>query len=59
MTKKDYILIAGVFKKAVNMDYLTRDESVVVESLYLELAKVLKKDNPLFDKEKFINYINK
>ena len=58
MTKKDYIKIANVFKavkpeekmEVIDMDYFN---SIV--SLFMDM---LESDNPRFNRETFINYIN-
>lgn len=58
MTKKDYVLIASVFNKA--MQY-TADEprameavKATVEVVADELADALEQDNPRFDRERFL-----
>jgi hypothetical protein len=51
MTKKDYILIAKEIKKHKN----TNLSPELVINMFIT---IFQKDNPRFDKEKFINYIN-
>jgi hypothetical protein len=54
MTKKDYELIASVFAETYfdPMDFSAY--SIVVPPLVEEFAKRLAKDNPRFNKEKFV-----
>lgn len=54
MTRKDYRLIAAVFrtgyKQVANNDY----ERAVVAVMVDRLAEALTKENPRFDREKFL-----
>lgn len=52
MTKKDYILIALVFKDARNDEVV---ESPAIDCLALRMARCLKLANPRFDTDKFLN----
>ena len=61
MTKKDYILIAKAIKIAWDKSRELNGNTSQVEimALCMSLSHVLKQDNPLFNEQKFIDYINK
>lgn len=51
MTKKDYIRIAVI----VNSYYVSySDESETVENIALDLADMFEKENPRFDRDRFL-----
>lgn len=59
MTKKDYKMISGIFKRTPTINVMMRlDKS---EDLYFELLRLtiqaLKKDNPNFDADKFMQEV--
>lgn len=61
MTKKDYIIIADVLgNKIVEVSKWSNIESQSLAIAYVEdFIKILKADNPQFNKQMFIDYINK
>lgn len=56
MTRKDYILLAATLN-AVRESYNSRSEREVVDAVAGAMALVLGKDNPRFDKERFIKAV--
>ncbi len=52
MTRKDYVLIAKVFADIV--DDFGQGEAVQPSLIAEELADALAKDNPQFDRERFL-----
>ena len=57
MTRKDYILIAGVFNRRINAiaDGATdREIFGAVKSTAMHMATALATDNPRFDRERFL-----
>ena len=59
MTKKDYIKIAEVFKNRYNEAINMRiDADELFYDLETEMAIMLKKDNPKFNNQRFVDYIN-
>lgn len=65
MSKKDYILIADVignrFNKVDGWKFSDEKHHTLTEIVTIteDLARLLKQDNPNFDRSKFIEYINK
>ncbi len=67
MTKKDYILIAGainVVKKGIdNLPHLTESARISrhqgISDIVIQLSGELKKQNPLFNHNKFVEACNK
>jgi len=64
MTKKDYILIAEVFRPLVESikgdRILTQEElRFVINQTINMMGRKLQEDNPRFDFNRFIDYINK
>jgi hypothetical protein len=59
MTKKDYIKVAEILKKAKNNpdNWKLRHEDVI-KNLVDEFSIMFKLDNRRFDKVKFVDYIN-
>lgn len=55
MTKKDYIAIADALNK--NLDDNLEPE-LYLEWFIRDLCDYFKEDNPNFDKDKFISYVN-
>jgi hypothetical protein len=59
LSKKDYFLMAGVFRQI----YLSRDKTIFISGsrMYQEvlhrLMKMLQEDNPRFNREYFTNFI--
>lgn len=51
MTRKDYVLIAGVLSKFPRLDYGVES---VLEELAEEMADALAGTNPLFNRDKFL-----
>ena len=58
MTKKDYVIIADAFSQARNEIGQDRDMLGGLFTIQDILVKTLKKDNPRFNEDKFIEYIN-
>lgn len=58
MTKKDYIKIAEVLKRHTGSEGVGEYDNAV-RAITSDLMIMLKNDNPLFNEEKFIDYINK
>jgi len=59
MTKKDYIRIAGVIRDTKQTYSPTSTlQRKCIDDMALALSEVLQADNPRFNKETFINYIN-
>lgn len=52
MTCKDYILIANAINDAMDWESVTRREAI--RDTARHIADALAKDNPLFDREKFL-----
>lgn len=52
MTRKDYVLIAGVLNKFPRLDYGVES---VLEELAEEMADALAGTNPLFNRAKFLD----
>lgn len=50
MTKKDFELIATILNKHAKHEYFAE---TLFDDVIADFAETLKKDNPLFDKEKF------
>ena len=62
MTKKDYIKIAIQFKNALALSKLSTEKysiDEVITAIINDFSEMLKEDNQNFDKQKFIEYINK
>jgi predicted secreted Zn-dependent protease len=53
MTRKDYILIAAALKAARKYDECPADQAVC-DNVAQELANALARDNPRFDRERFL-----
>jgi hypothetical protein len=53
MTRKDYELIAAVFK-AQRTEYILEHHKYAVESAVLDMADALAAENPRFDRERFL-----
>lgn len=61
MTKKDYIKIANVFKRAINTARLSDDRRIMdltIRALIESFGDMFKADNYRFDNDRFIDYIN-
>lgn len=57
MTKKDYELIAKIFSKNIHTDNareLRHNVPVVAKAMSMQFADVLQRENPKFDKVKFL-----
>lgn len=54
MTRKDYILIARVFRQAQEDNYGDSSANAGIEYASDLLADALAKENPRFDRDKFI-----
>ena len=59
MSKKDYILIAKILKKhrEIAVEYLEEPTMNAIDAITADFCEALKKQNPKFDKEKFIKFI--
>lgn len=55
MSKKDYVLIAGVLYASYSM--APEDAQTVVYATALNMAHALKRENPRFDTDKFLTYV--
>ena len=58
MTKQDYIKIAGILEKHTGSEDVSEYDRAV-RAITKDFAEMLEADSPRFDREKFINYINK
>ena len=58
MTKKDYVSIALAIRKAYNKNLQNLVRSGTFQDLIDELVIVFKRDNPRFNREKFVRFIN-
>ena len=54
MTKKDYILIAGVIKAQAEGWKAESSQARVISDLAYAMASALVSTNPLFDRERFL-----
>lgn len=54
MTKKHYIKIAAVFKRAKELENNDEDAVQVLHDLAYDLCTFFKEDNPNFDRERFM-----
>ena len=57
MTKKDYQIIANVFKKKIDpiyKDYSRNTEWELLENLAIDMADALQADNTRFNKDTFL-----
>lgn len=59
MKKKDYIKIADILKLFNKHNLSERNANDVIAELTGRLMVMFVRNNPRFDGEKFINYINK
>lgn len=59
MTKKDYILIADVLSVADKEASEGLDGYIVLQGIIDRLCLKLERDNPRFDRARFIDHINK
>jgi|TARA_A100001515_G_C4559474_1_gene206113 hypothetical protein len=60
MTRKDYIKIADILRDhKLACDYETKQGSYNFETLVFNFCYMLKQDNIDFDKQKFIDAVNK
>jgi hypothetical protein len=58
MTKKDYNLLAAVFRNVRGIIHVSAHEEALVEAIQDELCRLLKADNPRFDKKRFKYFCN-
>lgn len=61
MTKKDYIAIADAIKQSIiETEFIANGEEYIDPNILIEnITQAMEKNNPRFDRERFINYINK
>jgi hypothetical protein len=52
MSKKDYVAIARALRRVQHLDVRT------IEAVVYELSVVFREDNPRFNPDRFINFIN-
>jgi hypothetical protein len=60
MTRKDYVMIAQVFRTAINYekDFNKNQESAkAIQDVAEFMAGVLAQDNPRFDRDRFIKAV--
>jgi hypothetical protein len=55
MTRKDHVLIAGTIRQQIEKNYLHTD---ALTSFAIELADGLARDNPQFDRRRFLAACN-
>ena len=58
MTKKDYIKVATGFKKIFDEGIRTTEHNEMFWNMVDTISEVFENDNPLFDKEKFVSFID-
>lgn len=58
MTKKDYIKFAEILKRHTGSEGVGEYDEAV-NAITSDLINLFEKDNPRFDRQRFIDYINK
>lgn len=59
MTKKDYIKLAEVFRVHIQDENITAEQIAITRSIMTNIMNVLKNDNPMFDKDRFLSAVLK
>lgn len=59
MTKKDYIKFANLFRSQKDYKNINEDTAILYGLLLDNTIAIFKNDNPRFDRDRFIDYINK